>query len=214
MMMSESVMKISSIKTVYDFMRYCRMPLYFQRSVRDMKVGDTFILGKYTQHLSGEENSVLMPVSDGEPCYVAEAWIEKERGFYSFFGTWTFPTKPTRAFIMTSGKFKILKGGIIEFEKSELVKSFALVCRYLMWLVKKMPKEEKQRYFSANSVPLFMGIWLDSDLIERKTRAYLAEGKPKPVRMDYSEYAPTHQLAAIVDAAFSLGVIQEIQNEG
>ncbi len=81
-------------------------------------------------------------------------------------------------------------------------------------LVKKMPKEEKQRYFSANSVPLFMGIWLDSDLIERKTRAYLAEGKPKPVRMDYSEYAPTHQLAAIVDAAFSLGVIQEIQNEG
>ena len=206
-------MNINTIKTVYDFMQYCRMPLYFQSAIKDMKVGDTFIFGKYTQHISGEENSVLMPVSDGEPCYVAEAWIEKERGFYSFFGTWTFPTKPTRAFVMTSGKFKILKGGIIEFEKLESVKYFALVCRYLMWLVKKMPKEEKQRYFSANSVPLFMGIWLDSDLIERKTRAYLAEGKPKSVRMDYSEYAPTHQLSAIVDAAFALDVIQDIPNE-
>lgn len=204
-------MKASSIKTVYDFMRYCRMPLYFQRSVRDMKVGDTFILGKYTQLITGEENSVLMPVSDSEPCYVAEAWIEKERGFYSFFGTWTFPTKPTRAFVMTSGKFKILKGGVIEFAEAESVKSFALVCRYLAWLVKKMPKEEKQRYFSANSVPLFMGIWLDSDLVEIKTRVYLEEGKPKPVRIDYSNYTPTHQLAAIVDAGLAVGAIQDVR---
>lgn len=201
-------MKASSIKTVYDFMRYCRMPLYFQRSVRDMKVGDTFILGKYTQLITGEENSVLMPVSDSEPCYVAEAWIEKERGFYSFFSTWTFPTKPARAFVMTSGKFKILKVGVIEFAEAESVKSFALVCRYLAWLVKKMPKEEKQRYFSANSAPLFMGIWLDSDLVERKTRVYLAKGKPKPVRMDYSNYVPTHQLAAIIDAGLNVGAIQ------
>ncbi|MBC3997520.1 hypothetical protein H8R20_18200 [Morganella morganii] len=173
-----------------------------------MKIGDTFILGKYAQRISGEESYGLIPVSHDEACYVAEAWIEKERGFYSFFGTWTFPTKPTRAFVMTSGKFKILKGGVIEFAESESVKSFALVCRYLVWLVKKMPKEEKQRYFSANSVPLFMGIWLDSDLVERKTRAYPEEGKPKPVRMDYSNFAPTHQLAAIVDAGLSVGAIQ------
>lgn len=201
-------MNVNSIKTVYDFMAYCRMPLCFQRKIKDMKIGDTFILGKYAQRISGEESYGLIPVSHDEACYVAEAWIEKERGFYSFFGTWTFPTKPTRAFVMTSGKFKILKGGVIEFAESESVKSFALVCRYLVWLVKKMPKEEKQRYFSANSVPLFMGIWLDSDLVERKTRAYPEEGKPKPVRMDYSNFAPTHQLAAIVDAGLSVGAIQ------
>lgn len=202
-------MNVNSIKIVYDFMAYCRMPLWFQRKIKDMKIGDTFILGKYAQRISGEENSVLMSVSnDGEPCYVAEAWIEKERGFYSFFGTWTFPTKPTRAFVMTSGKFKILKGGVIEFAESDSVKSFALVCRYLAWLVKKMPREEKNRYFSVNSVPLFMGIWLDSDLVERKIRVYLEEGKPKPVRIDYSNYAPTHQLAAIIDAGLNVGAIQ------
>ena len=50
-------MKVSSIKTVYDFMRYCRMPLWFQRSIRDMKVGDTFILGKYTQPVSHDSDS-------------------------------------------------------------------------------------------------------------------------------------------------------------
>lgn len=40
-------MNISVIKTAYDFMQYCRMPLFFQRTIRDMKVGDA-----YTQHIS------------------------------------------------------------------------------------------------------------------------------------------------------------------
>lgn len=109
-------MKISSIKTVYDLMRYCRMSLCFQRSIRDMKVGDTFILGKYTQPASYDGDSFCVPprysacLDGSEACFVAEAWIEKERGAYYFYGTWTFPTKPRRSFIMTFGEFKIRKG--------------------------------------------------------------------------------------------------------
>ncbi len=112
-------MKVSSIKTVYDFMRYCRMPLWFQRSIRDMKVGDTFILGKYTQPVSHDSDSFCVPprysacLDGSEACFVAEAWIEKERGVYSFYATWTFPTKPERAHVMTFGEFRIHKGGII-----------------------------------------------------------------------------------------------------
>ena len=109
-------MKVSSIKTVYDFMRYCRMPLWFQRSIRDMKVGDTFILGKYTQPVSHDSDSFCVPprysacLDGSEACFVAEAWIEKERGVYSFYATWTFPTKPERAHVMTFGEFRISKG--------------------------------------------------------------------------------------------------------
>lgn len=200
-------MKVSSIKTVYDFMRYCRMPLWFQRSIRDMKVGDTFILGKYTQPVSCLDGS--------EAFFVAEAWIEKERGVYSFYGTWTFPTKPERAFIITFGAFRVLKGGIIAFEdkninivdKKDAVRSFALVCRYLTHMLNCMSDEDKKIYFKNNSFPLFNGVWLDSDCNERRQRAVEVDGKIKRVWINYKDYMPTHQLSAIVEAAFATGAL-------
>lgn len=208
-------MKMNSIKTVYDFMRYCRMPLWFQRSIRDMKVGDTFILGKYTQPVSHDRDSFCVPPHysaclDGrEACFVAEAWIEKERGVYSFYGTWTFPTKPERAHVMTFGKFRISKGGIIEFDdKGHAVRSFALVCRYLAHMLNCMSDEDKKVYFKNNSFPLFNGVWLDSDCNERRQRAVEVDGKIKRVWINYKDYMPTHQLSAIVEAAFAMGALQ------
>lgn len=215
-------MKLSSIKTVYNFMHYCRMPLWFQRSIRDMKVGDTFILGKYTQPVSHNSESFCVPPRDSacldsrEACFVAEAWIEKERGVYSFYATWTFPTKPERAHVMTFGEFRIRKGGIIEFDnknvepddKNHPVRSFALVCRYLAYMLNCMSAEDKKVYFSNNSSPLFNGIWLDRDCIERRERAIQqVDGGIKRVWINYKDYMPTHQLSAVVDAAFAIGVI-------
>jgi hypothetical protein len=223
MTMSESVMKVSSIKTVYDLMHYCRMPLWFQRSIRDMKVGDTFILGKYTQPISHNSESFYIPLrysacqDGGEACFVAEAWIEKERGVYSFYATWTFPTKSERAYVMTFGEFRIRKGGIIEFDnkkvepddKNHAVRSFARVCRYLAHMLTCMSDEDKKVYFSNNSSPLFNGVWLDSDCIERRERAIQeVDGRIKRVRINYKDYMPTHQLSAVVDAAFATGVLE------
>lgn len=215
-------MKVSSIKTVYDFMRFCRMPLWFQRSIRDMKVGDTFIIGKYTQPISHDSDSFCAPphysacLDASEACFVAEAWIEKERGVYSFYATWTFPTKPERAHVMTFGEFRIHKGGIIEFDnknvdpddKNHAVKSFALVCRYLAHLLNCMSYEDKKVYFKNNSFPLFNGVWLDSDCNERRQRAVEVDGKIKRVWVNYKNYMPTHQLSAIVEAAFATGALQ------
>lgn len=208
-------MKVSSIKTVYDFMRYCHMPLWFQRSIRDMKVGDTFILGKYTQPVSHDSDSFCVPprysasLDGSEACFVAEAWIEKERGVYSFYGTWTFPTKPERAHVMTFGEFSISKGGIIEFDdKDHAVRSFALVCRYLAYMLNCMSDEDKKIYFKNNSFPLFNGVWLDSDCNERRQRAVEVDGKIKRVWINYKDYMPTHQLSAIVEAAFAMGALQ------
>ncbi|EKQ9129702.1 hypothetical protein QKX98_004175 [Salmonella enterica] len=209
-------MKVSSLKTVYDFMRYCRMPLWFQRSIRDMKVGDTFILGKYTQPVSHDSDSFCVPsrysacLDGSEACFVAEAWIEKERGVYTFYATWTFPTKPGRAHVMTFGEFRISKGGIIEFnDKDHAVRSFALVCRYLAHMLNCMSDEDKKIYFKNNSFPLFNGVWLDSDCIERRERVIRqVDGKIKRVWINYKDYMPTHQLSAIVEAAFAMGALQ------
>ncbi|HDX9051752.1 TPA: hypothetical protein ACHJX8_004429 [Yersinia enterocolitica] len=204
-------MKLSSLITVYDFMRYCRMPLWFQRSIRDMKVGDTFILGKYTQPISYDSDSFSTPqASDNdEACFVAEAWIERKRGGYSFHGTWTFPTKPERGFIMTFGEFKICKGGVIEFDyKNDAIRSFALVCRYLAKMLSSMSRDDAKVY--KHSFPLFSGVWLDSDFIERRKRAVEVNGKIKRFNISYKKYPPTHQLSAIVDAAFALGLLPEL----
>ncbi len=216
-------MKVSSIKTVYDFMRYCRMPLWFQRSIRDMKVGDTFILGKYTQPVSHDSDSFCVPprysacLDGNEACFVAEAWIEKERGVYSFYATWTFLTKPERAHIMSFGGFRIHKGGIIEFDsknvehddKNHAVRNFALVCRYLAHMLNCMSYEDKKVYVSNNSSPLFNGVWLDSDCIERRERVIQeVDGRIKRVWINYKDYMPTHQLSAIVEAAFATGALQ------
>lgn len=205
-------MKVNSIKTVYDFMRFCRMPLWFQRSIRDMKVGDTFILGKYTQPVShgGDTFYVPQPEYDNEACFLAEAWIEKERGVYSFHATWTFPTKPNRPFIMTWGEFKIRNGGVIEFdEKTDDVRFFAKVCRYLVHMLDRMSYDDKKVYFENKSVPLFNGVWLDSEFNERRQRAIDMDGKIKLVWVNYKNHMPTHQLSAIVEASFALGILPQ-----
>lgn len=204
-------MKMSSIKTVYDFMRYCRMPLYFQRSIRDMKVGDTFILGKYTHPTSDDSDSFHVPQcvsDDGKAHFVAETWIEKERGFFSFYATWTFPTKIERSFIVVSGKFRVHQGGLIDFDKKDDgdVKHFALVCRYLMHMLNKMSYEDKKVYFEKQTFPLFNGVWLDSDYFERRQSAVEVNGKINPVWVNYQHHLPTHQLSAIVEAASNLAL--------
>ena len=153
-------MKLNSIKTVYAFMSYCRMNKYFQRDIQDMKIGDTYFLGQYKEKIYNDDDSEE---------FVAEAWIEKERGIHKFYGTWTFPTKPSRSLIMTSGDFKITKGGIIEFKKGMSgVKEFALVCRYLDLMLRKMSIDERQRYLSEGARPLLRGVWLDKNYIDRK----------------------------------------------
>lgn len=193
-------MKLSSVETVYDFMRYCRMPLYCQREIRDMKVGDIYYLGQYKEKIPEEDDEYL----------VAEAWIEKERGIYKFYGTWTFPTKPSRPLIMTWGDFKILNAGIIRFCKDgQGVQQFALVSRYLDSLVMKMSREEQLRYLSAGSKPLFRGVWMNKDYIDRKEHVKYEGKSLRRYRVDYSKHAPTHQLQAIITAGIALNQINE-----
>lgn len=191
-------MNIHSVKTVYDLMRYCHMPLWCQREIRDMKVGDTYFLGQY-KHVADDDGN-------NEPVdFVGEAWIEKERGIYQFYATWTIPLKPCRSLVITSGKFKILKGGIIDFGESiEAVRSFALVSRYLNRLVMKMSESERRNYYDRGSKPLFRGVCVDKDFISREAR-YMKDGESlKRVKVDYSNYLPTHQLQAIVTAGIAL----------
>lgn len=196
-------MNIKSIKTVYDFMQYCRMPLWCQRTVRDMKTGDIFFLGQYKEEIT----------EGSEECFIAEAWIEKIRGEWHFYGTWTHPTKASRPLIMTWGEFKILKGGSIVFGKDSAgVREFALVSHYLDYLLRKMTKEQKLLFISKGSKPLYRGVWVDKNFIDHQEHVrYDDKEKLERYRLDYSRHAPTHQLHAIVSAGLALGQIESEQ---
>lgn len=71
-----------------------------------------------------------------------------------------------------------------------------------------MSYEDEKVYFEKKSFPLFNGVWLNSDFIERRQRLIDVDGKIKPVWISYEHHLPTHQLSAIVNAAFALGLLQ------
>ncbi|ELW4252651.1 TPA: hypothetical protein RDT13_005414 [Klebsiella pneumoniae] len=191
-------MKHDAVKTVYDLMRYCHMPMWCQREVRDMKVGDIYFLGKYKEVMYSED-------LNEDVDFVGEAWIEKERGVYKFYATWTIPMKPSRTFIMTNGGFKVLKGGAVNFGGDlSAFRSFALVSRYLNRLVMKMSNEERNEFYKVGSKPLLRGICIDKDSISRRPH-YIKEGESiRRVWLNYSNQLPTHPLQAIVTSAIAL----------
>ena len=188
-------MKVSEIKTTYDLMKYCKKPLYFQSNLRNMKVGDTYLLG-ICREIDG----------DNQKSFVAEAWIEKHRSLYEFYGTWTIPTNPRRGFIMTNGSFKILKGGIIQFiHNASSIQAFALICRRLKWLETKLSCDTIELYQSRSLMPFASGLWLNSEYINRKP--FLNHKEYRWEYLDCAAYAPTQQLEAIVTAGIALELI-------
>lgn len=180
-------------------MIFCKMPGCEQRTIRDMKVGDIFMLGKYS-----------VPTTDINEYgidYVAEAWIEKERGHYCYFATFTLPTKITRPFIMMHDEFTIGKGGSITFKSgNDAISLFSLVSRYLNQIVLKSTTEERQRYRKAGTRPYFRGVWVDKNNHDRRVNVFHDGEKLVRRIIDYSDHMPTHQLQAIVAA----GLMQKL----
>lgn len=183
-------MNVANIKTISDFLFYCRVPIFFKSFIRVMKNEDIFFLGQYKEH-----------------DFIAEAWIEKtHKDNYSFYATWTFPTKKNRPFIMTFGSFSLFKKGVIQFnDELNCVKSFSLVCRYIRFITKKATAEDKQFYFRSGMNPFLIGTWLDKNAICR--RPHYDVNNKSWVYYNYENYLPTQQLHAIVMAGMSIGAI-------
>lgn len=194
-------MKFDSIITVGHFMRYCRMPYWFQPKIKTMRICDVFYIGKVTHPFTEDGES------DGD--FVCEAWIEKERGVYHFFATWTMPTKHTRPFIMASCKVNIDKKGKMDLiGKKDSLLPFVKVSRYLDFFLRHMSMEEKNVFYKAGAKPLFCGVCIDKNNIGRDIR-YVKQGeKVVRQRIDFSNHLPTHQMEAIVTAALHLKQIE------
>ncbi len=91
----------------YDLMRRAHLPLYFRARIREMKVGDTFIMGSI-RHTYDEEETGM----DGYEG-VGEVYVLRERkGIYRLCCSWSLLSKPTRPMTFAEVTFKYEKGGI------------------------------------------------------------------------------------------------------
>lgn len=185
------------IETLSDFLSYCKMPVFFKAEIKKMKVGDTFILGKHAEKVT--ENT------DG----ICEAWIERVKGSYEYYSTFTVPSKPERPLIINNGSFKLSSKDSIHFiePESRRVRNFAIVCRYLTHLLKKMNKEERYVFHRNGIKPLFYGVWLDSDYVTRKFTAVRENDKLIRRFTNCKKYQPVKQIEAIINIALATNQI-------
>lgn len=194
-------MKLDSIVKIGDFMRYCKMPYYYQATIKSMLIGDTLYIGKKTTPIDDKNADC------GE--YVCEAWIEKQRGVFKFYATWTYPTKPGRPFVMAQADVKIDKKGNIQVKGDKgSLQPFAIVSRYISYYLARMTREDKEIYYRAGTSPLFSGVRIDKNNLGYKPRYTTDDGQLIRKWMNYSNYLPSHQLEAIVTAGIHLGQIE------
>lgn len=181
---------------IVRFMKYCRLPIFYKSQLRTMKVGDRFLMGVM---------KIADPDSGGK--FVAEAWFEKHRGHYSFHATWTLPTNARRADVMVYGDFTLKTGGAIKFNadvSKETICSFAVVCRRIGLLIKRMPVAERRRWYASGVAPYLAGVLLD----ETNTTYRYCKVDDQISRLQFDdEYLPSHQLEAVIDKAMFLGAI-------
>jgi len=192
-------MKAGNIKTLSEFLRYCKMPIYFKAEIKKMRMGDTFFMGKIP--------SKYFCING-----VCEAWIKKSRGKFTFYSTFTFLTKKNRPLIINHGDFTLKKGDLIIFSEDNCdvrnINLFGLVCRYLSFFYRNLSTDEWDDLYRKGATPLFYGVLLDSKFITRTGRLFKVNGKHERLRVNCEDYQPEHQLMAIVEAGIKTGNIR------
>jgi len=184
------------IKTLSDFLSYCKMPIYFKADIKKMGVGDIFFMAKIPTKVDGING-------------VCEAWIEKSRGKYTFFSTFTLLTKRNTRLIVTQGDFSLKNGGLISFADEEgivdKIKQFSLVCRYLILFYKNLSYKEQMMFINRGIKPLFFGVTLNSDFVTKTKQVVMCNGKPTLKFVNCDDFHPEQQLMAIVEAGLETG---------
>lgn len=209
---SESRFNVIERINAFEFLSFCHLPLYFRARIREMRVGDTFIIGSI--------RNVYEDFNDYEG--LLEIFVVKEpKGLYIARSHFTFITKPERAATFTEFTFKIEKGGIwLITGNPELSarnrRSFALACRYFERL-SKAASDDEVLWFREHGIPRFLsGVTVDSDLKTRNTylKRYGCDKSPSNTLTRYVfsvDMMPKTMMESILDLAVCHGVFDELQ---
>lgn len=195
----------------YDVLKRCHLPLTFRARIREMKVGDTFLMGQIRYTYSEEECGF-----DGYEG-VAEMYIQKGlKGLYNLHSTWTLLSKPSRPMTFGHATFKYEKGGVFAFtgeNAKENLRSITLISRYIQRLIKNASYDEKEAYIHHNVRPFFCGELVDKN---NRTRArYRTNEQGELVRYHIKltdEQMPKSMMECIIDLGFLSGELKDFAN--
>ncbi|MCG9612829.1 hypothetical protein L1D41_24640 [Vibrio harveyi] len=187
----------------HDVMHKARLPLHFRARIREMRVGDTFIMGSI-RHVYDEEDV-------GKPGYegVAEIYVTKERkGQFHLRCNWSLLSKPSRPMMFAHVTFKYEKGGVFAFlgtHAREELRNVCLVSRFIHYLTKQMSKEERDGYDKLG-LPLFLtGVNVDKNL--RTTRTYAAPvSDVKDFRRVHYQFKPEQMPKPMMECILDVGI--------
>ena len=193
--------KVKARLSGHTFLKRSHLPMYWLARLREMHVGDTFIMASLRHH-------------DDEMGFegVAGIYAQKEsKGVYKLHSNWTLLSKPSRPHRFSELTFKIEKGGIIAFtgkHSPENQHSFVLTSRYIQWLLKHVTAEDNQPYFDLGLPPFLSGVNVDKN--SRTTRRFYPKGKHNEKGIHYlfdDEQMPKSMMECIVDYGIASGAI-------
>lgn len=182
----------------HNFLRECHFPMYWLARMREMRIGDTFIMGSVRHHYG----------DDGlDYRGIAEVHCTKGKlGVYSLYSTWSLLTNnPLRPLMFSKMRFKIEPGGYLSFFENfnTDLKTFKRTSRLLNCLINI---GDDKAYSSLGLPRYFYGVCLDKD--KRTTRHYWQEGKGKLTHYIFGdEQMPKPMMECICDYGIASGLI-------
>ncbi|HHC7250637.1 TPA: hypothetical protein ACN380_004418 [Vibrio parahaemolyticus] len=188
----------------HDVMRRARLPLYFRARIREMRVGDTFLMGSI-RHIYDEEDTGM---DDYEG--VAEVYVEREgKGLYQLRCNWSLLSKPSRPMTFSHVTFKYEKGGVFAFfgeHAKEELRRICLISRFIQRLIKSAASEDVAPY-SQLGIPNFLcGVNIDKNNLT--TRLYWSKTQERKVRYKFTnEQLPKPMMECILNIGFLTGAI-------
>ncbi|MEL7412553.1 MAG: hypothetical protein AAGJ90_13960 [Pseudomonadota bacterium] len=145
----------------YEVLCKARLPLHFRARIREMKVGDTFIMGLIRHTYDAEDT--------GRSEYegVAEVYVKREpKGLYQLYCNWSMLTKPNRPMTFAHATFKWEKGGIFAFvsENAEVnLRNICLISRFIQRLINSASPEDLQHYEQLGLPYYLVGVNVDKN---------------------------------------------------
>ncbi|UMM07047.1 hypothetical protein MKR81_28260 (plasmid) [Vibrio campbellii] len=188
----------------YDMMRRARLPLHFRARIREMKVGDTFIMGSIRHTYDAEDTGGI------EYEGVAEVYVKRERrGLYQIYCNWSLLSKPTRPMTFAHATFKWEKGGIFAFvsENAKInLRNICLISRFIQRLIKRASHEDLHHYHQLGFPAFLVGVNVDKNNLT--TRSYWSKIQERKVRYKFTdEQRPKPMIECIVDLGMFTGAI-------
>lgn len=134
-----------------------RAPVGALQAIRKMRVGERYLFGECL-------GPGYLSVQNGE----ARAELRRERGQWMIEAAWGVRAgRRNRPHWYVCAPVRIMNAGMIEFDTIDNETRFALVCRYLEWIVSRAGAKDMRQFARNGMEPFWRGETIDANNLTR-----------------------------------------------